>query len=228
MTTTQTKATTQTPNDATKAQALANAATNSSAPPESKHHKEVTAPYLAKIATVDAKIAKLNPKDDAQAIWLAKKEKASIVLDWYKNDPIGGPSEAMIVEAVKVNAEFAKANAAAHDKEIAKDLRDARKAAAETAAAITLADCTVNARLKTDAEIVKTARQTIADAVADADAELVTGQFGARHSLKAAAKSMATGSAILRGQAGLLGGDLRSLTTKNGPAILAGIYAPTK
>lgn len=211
---------TTTPNNADKAKQIANAATNSTAPKARD--------FAAEIATVDAKITKLNPKDDAQAIWLAKKEKAAIVLEWYKNDPTDGPTEAMIVEAVKVNAEFAKANAAAHDKTIKAELAAAKKAAAETAAALTLADCTVNARLKTDAEIVKTARQTIAATVAEADAELVTGQFGARHTLKAAAKSMSTGGAILRGQAGLLAGDLRSLTTKNASAILAGLYAPTK
>jgi len=207
-TTNKTQGTTQTPNtDATKAQTLANAATNAQPPKVRDYAAEYNKAQLT-------------------------SGKAQIVMNWLaaskKDDTITPPTEQQIVDAVKAQMQQTAADTAAADKEIRAELAKARKEAAETAAAVQLGNVKATSRLRTDDEIVKNACKTLDDAHQQAQTALVTGEFGPRHALKAAVVAMREGTSVIAGQAAVLSGDMRSLTGKRGPRILAGLYAPTK
>jgi hypothetical protein len=256
MTTTQKNqgTTTPTPNDATKAKQLADAATQAAndaaakakteaenAATIAKHNARFETQYnehdfAASYAREDAaRFADTDPAKAAKYTGRAVEHTKAMhqtALDWYKasliDDQCGKPTEDMIISAIKAQALDTKTATAIADKAIKAELAAAKKDAADRAASLTLAEVTATSRAKTETEIVKDAAKLLDKYHGQAQTALTTGEFGARHAIKAAATEMTQGVAILKGTAAVIGGDLRSLTGKHAAAVLAGLYAPTK
>jgi hypothetical protein len=250
-TTNKNNGTTQTPADKAKQAQLDAAATQAANDAAAKAQAEHAAKVAAHNARFErwyneAEYAASYAREDAARYADSDKDKAAkyaaravehtkamhqTALDWYKasqtDDACGKPTEDQIIAAVKAQALDTKAATAIADKAIKSELAAAKKEAADRAASLTLAEITTTARAKSETEIVKDASKVLNKYHDQAQTALATGEFGARHSLKAAVVEMKQGTAILAGTAAVIGGDLRSLTGKNAAAILSNLYAPT-